>query len=116
MHEPTDLDYAIAARVGMGFCPFGPLTQADQESVDAYDRWCADQEAEYERACGVGISTGGFDPYGTRCDLDRGHEPPHEGPDWFGCGRLRWTGGGMCAGDELPYSIVEHLRDVPSQG
>lgn len=80
----------------------------DEIQDESYAAW---QEA-MERECGVGISTGGFDPYGTSCDLDRGHEGPHEGTDWFGVGRLRWTGGGMCAGDPLPFTIVEHSDGI----
>lgn len=101
---PSDYEYAIAARVGMGYPPVGPLTQAQDAEQTAYDAWCA----EMESMCGVGISTGGHDPYGTSCDLPRGHDGPHEGPDFFGVGRLKWTGGGSCAGDPLPVHIIEH--------
>jgi hypothetical protein len=75
-------------------------------------------EEEYfeylDSRCGVSITTGGFDPCGTSCDLDQGHEGPHEGPDFFGEGRLRWGGGGSCAGDPLPVRNLEHIP--PTKG
>lgn len=107
MNEPSDLDYAIASRVGMNLPPIGPLTLEQHEGMEAYERY----HDEMARMCHVGISTGGFDPYGTSCDLEGGHDGPHEGPDYFGVGRLRWTGGGTCMGDPLPVHIIEHIRD-----
>jgi len=106
MFEPSDLDWAIAARVGMGHPPIGPLTREQDEEERSYEEFCAEQE----NMCSVGISTGGFDPYGTHCDLEHGHEGPHQGPDFFGDGRLVWKGGGTCVGDPLPFTILEHRR------
>lgn len=105
--EPSDLEWAIASRVMMHQPAIGPLTKEQQEAEDDYVRW----NEEMERVCGCSISTGGFDPYGTSCDLERGHEGPHEGCDFFGVGRLRWTGGGSCVGDALPFTIVEHVKE-----
>ena len=58
--------------------------------------------------CGVSISMGAaHDPYGTSCDLTVAHDGPHQGPNPFGGDDdIRWTGGGTCAGDRLPYVIV----------
>lgn len=97
---------AILDRLNLNVCPYGPLTLAEHESVEAYERYYEERDNE----CGNSISTGGFDPYGTSCDLPQGHAGPHEGPDYFGCGRLRWEGGGSCAGDPLPVRNVEHME------
>lgn len=60
--------------------------------------------------CGQPFTTGGFDPYGTSCDLKHGHEGPHEGDDPFGTGgRVQWEGGGSCAGDPLPQRNVKFI-------
>lgn len=70
-----------------------------------------DEEALTEDdECGAHFTTGGVDPYGTECDLPTGHYPmtKHEGPDPFGNDtRVKWNGGGSCAGDPLPYRDVE---------
>lgn len=108
--EPSDYDYAVVERLMMNLVPVGPLTRDEQEGLDAYEAHCAALMCE----CGVHISTGGFDPYGTSCDLDAGHDGPHEGPDFFGNGRLRWTGGGSCAGDALAYHVIDHDYEVTS--
>jgi hypothetical protein len=66
--------------------------------------------------CGVEISMGpSHDPYGTRCT--RSPHPSgefHCGPDPFGTGSemMEWSGGGMCVGDPLPYTIRTHGDDV----
>lgn len=106
MYDHTDLEDAIMGRVMMGVCSFGPLTLAEHEGIEAYERYCTERENE----CGNSISTGGFDPYGTSCDLMHGHAGPHEGPDYFGEGRMSWEGGGSCAGDPLPVRNVEHIE------
>lgn len=108
MHEPSEYELALYQRVMMGYPPIGPLT----EEQDREERGLQEYYEYMESRCGVGISTGGFDPYGTSCDLDHGHDGPHEGSDWFGVGRLRWTGGGSCAGDPLPFTIVEHVGEA----
>ena len=71
---------------------------------DEYYEWL-------ESRCESGFTTGGHDPYGTSCDLERGHDGPHEGGDPFGNeGKVRWEGGGSCAGDPLPYRNVEWVQ------
>jgi len=59
--------------------------------------------------CGVELVLGTVDPYGTACARQPGHDGPHEGPDPFGEKgyRVRWVGGGFCAGDRLPHSDIE---------
>jgi len=90
--EPSYLDMCIIDRLHLGVCAFGPLTHEEYTRVEAYEQWAAEAAAEHERVCGVSISTGGFDPYGTSCHLDKGHDGPHEGPDLFGVGSIRWDG------------------------
>lgn len=70
----------------------------------AYDAWCAEQE----RRCGRDLTMGSpVDPYGVTCDLDRGHAGPHEGDHPLAeTDRVRWTGGGYCAGDPLPARVL----------
>lgn len=46
--EPSDLEYAIAERVMLNVCPFGPLTLDEHESVRAYEQHHEESEAEYE--------------------------------------------------------------------
>lgn len=69
------------------------------------------QPDEPPEVCGASITFGGADPSGSECDLDPNHEAAyHEGPDPFGgseYARVRWTGGGSCAGDSLPVRDVE---------
>jgi hypothetical protein len=68
---------------------------------------------EYEpEVCGAQFVTGGPDPYGTSCDQPPGHYPAskHEGDDPIFSedgNRVRWTGGGSCAGDPLPVRDIE---------
>lgn len=80
---------------------------------EAYEAYCREEEARYERECGVSITVGpAHDPYSTSCELDKGHEPPHSGPDPFGRDEpLRWEGGGSCAGDPLPFTIRPKEED-----
>jgi hypothetical protein len=100
----TDYDLALAERIWAGLPPIGPLTEATQSAFDACQ---AQQHDPREHECGCTISTGGHDPYSTSCDLDANHTGPHEGPGWFSYEeRLRWTGGGSCAGDALPFELV----------
>lgn len=47
-HEPTDLDLAILDRLQMRLPAIGPLTLDQQESVEAYERYCEEMAAEYE--------------------------------------------------------------------
>jgi hypothetical protein len=47
----------------------------------AYENWVREQEAQ----CGCPWTGGpAHDPYGTECDLPKGHEGDHSGPDPFG--------------------------------
>lgn len=48
---------------------------------------------------------------GTDCDNpDPNHSGPHEGPDPLDDSkRIRWDGGGFCAGDPLPYRNVQFI-------
>lgn len=104
--EPTELDLMMYENEMHGYPPVGPLTKAQQEEIDAELAFIE----KMEKQCGCSISTGGFDPYGTACDLDKGHDGPHEGPDFFVEGaRISWSGGGYCAGDPLP---VRNLKRV----
>jgi hypothetical protein len=104
--DRDEYEYAIQSRVMMGHPPIGPLTQAQHDEEVGLEAYYASMENE----CGNSISTGGFDPYGTHCDLQHGHTGPHEGSDYFGEGRMTWTGGGSCAGDPLPVHIIEHTE------
>jgi hypothetical protein len=80
--------------------------QYGQEAWDDYVKWSEDMEAKQERECGVGILFGPIhDPYGSSCELDRGHDGPHEGPGMVEDTTMRWTGGGSCDGDPLPFSL-----------
>lgn len=59
--------------------------------------------------CGAQFTTGGADPYGTECDLPRGHYPKsdHSGEDPFGgLGRVTWRGGSSIAGDSVKVTDV----------
>jgi hypothetical protein len=61
-------------------------------------------EAEMDKMCGRSVTLGpAHDPSGASCELDAGHSGPHRSPSPFGEGVYEWTGGGMCAGDPLPY-------------
>lgn len=64
--------------------------------------------AELDSMCGKSYTTSGHDPYGTECDKPKGHpEREHEGPHPLSeHERLRWVGGGMCAGDPLPVTVL----------
>jgi hypothetical protein len=74
---------------------------------------------EYDQTCSATYATGGSDPHATTCDQPRGHYKygsntgtQHEGPDAFGGGgRVKWSGGGTCAGDPIPYRDVEFIGD-----
>jgi hypothetical protein len=46
--ELTDLDEAILDRQHMQVCPYGPLTQAEQNSVDAYEFFMMEEEKEHD--------------------------------------------------------------------
>lgn len=113
-----DLQNEMQWRHEVGFPPFGPLTEDEQQGLEVLEEMSEEYAHEMERMCSVSISTQGFDPYGTSCDLERENHPTdehghllHEGPDFFGVGRIRWTGGGSCVGDPLPYHIVEHIKE-----
>lgn len=81
------------------------LATAREFAVDvqeaAADVW-ADLEAErWARQCNRSITYGGkADPSIAICELDHGHDGPHED------GEIRWTGGGYVCGDPLPFHIV----------
>lgn len=62
--------------------------------------------------CGATLVLDGSDPVSSGCDLEPKHEGvKHEGPCPYGTdGRVRWEGGGMCAGDPLPVRNVEFPR------
>lgn len=66
---------------------------------------CVDEE------CGRELVLGRVDPYATSCDLEPGHDGKHEGPCPFGepGHRIRWVGGGTCAGDPLPHRDIEYI-------
>lgn len=64
--------------------------------------------------CGRQLVLGGReDPYETSCVLTQGSHEVHEGPDPFGGPgfRVRWRGGGTCAGDPLPHSDLEFIEE-----
>lgn len=69
------------------------------------------QADEPEEVCNSFFVTAGRDPSSTECDLKPGHaEEYHEGPDPFGSNeRVRWKGGGSCAGDRLPVTDVQWI-------
>lgn len=99
-------------------------TQADAQPqgdpfAAAEPDWPGDEQ-EDPPCCGAYYTTGGTDPYGTQCDGAVDHYPdtPHEGPDPFGLAgeRVRWRGGGQCAGDPLPYQEVEWIGPDPTTG
>jgi hypothetical protein len=72
----------------------------DEYDDPAYLAWCE----EMERMCGRSVTLGGADPYGATCEKDAGHDGPHRSPNPFGGDDYyEWTGGGMCAGDPLPF-------------
>lgn len=65
--------------------------------------------------CGATLVLGTTDPSSTECDLNIEHPDKHEGDDPLGCDmRVRWTGGGTCAGDRLPVGGLEWVN--PKQG
>lgn len=67
-----------------------------------------DWEDYPEPQCDAFIDMGpAHDPYGTSCDQPVGHAGPHQGPHPFLEDEdIAWTGGGSCAGDPLPYTVV----------
>ena len=91
----------------------------DDPAAAAEPDW-PDDAQEDPPCCGAHYTTGGSDPYGTQCDGAVDHYPdtPHEGPDPLGLAgeRVRWRGGGQCAGDPLPYQEVEWIRPDPPTG
>lgn len=78
--------------------------------------WLAGSKGPHDRPeiCGSTLTVGTTDPSSTECDLKPGHYPEtsHEGDDPLGVEnlRVRWNGGGSCAGDPLPVTIVEWPR------
>lgn len=63
------------------------------------------------RTCDVSITTGPtHDPYSTACELKPSHDGPHRGAHPLGVEdeMVEWIGGGICAGDPLPFTIVGH--------
>jgi hypothetical protein len=67
----------------------------------------AREDDERNSECGATLVLGSRDePYGTECDLKKGHYPDsdHKGLDPYGnSGFVTWRGGGTCAGDPLPF-------------
>lgn len=55
--EPSDLDWAITARVMMGHPAIGPLTSAQQDEVDAYEAYQEESALEYEAQQAAGGRT-----------------------------------------------------------
>lgn len=108
--DALDLGYVMAERASMGFPVIGPLREAQDAAYEAYLAWQDDQPEE----CGASYTTGpSWDPYGTSCDLEPGHDGPHEGLDPLPVvdgDRVQWQGGGMCAGDPLPYRDVKRIQ------
>lgn len=86
---------------------------------DNMSRWDRASYLEYQtreaQCCHASLTTGpAFDPYMTTCDRKDGHKGPHEGWDPIGGEeRMRWTGGGYCAGDELPHFITATFKPHP---
>lgn len=92
------------------------MSDADRfERLHLLDEHYLDEVVEQE-CCGASLTLGPtHDPYGSECELAPGHYPEtdHEGLDPFGGdGKVTWRGGGMCAGDPLPYWHL-HLPEVP---
>ena len=74
--------------------------------------WTGRDGDEQPDECGAQLVTPGPDPYATSCDQPPGHYPAskHDGDDPIFPGpgmRVRWQGGGSCAGDPLPFRDVE---------
>lgn len=72
-----------------------------------------DDEWDRPDECGVTYVTGpDHDPYASTCDLQPIHAGKHEGDDPLGSvgDRVRWNGGGSCAGDPVPCRDVERIR------
>ena len=86
---------------------------AEQDDDPAYLAY----RAEMDRMCGADYTTAGHDPYGTNCDLDKGHKGDHAGPDPMGNGgRITWTGGGWIAGDRVPAHVTSSARQTSKWG
>lgn len=55
------------------------------EEDAAYEAHMAAELARHEAECGCPWTGGpAHDPYGTSCDLDKGHDGDHSGPNPFG--------------------------------
>jgi hypothetical protein len=78
----------------------------------------AREDDERNSECGATWVSRGLDPYGTECDLKKGHYPgsDHRGLNPYGVGFLTWRGGGSCAGDALPYEKVQFHYPEPESG
>jgi hypothetical protein len=88
----------------------------EPEDEAAYTAYCIEQFERQQNECGATLITGpAHDQYHTSCDQPNGHYPKtqHQGPDPYGeTGVVTWGGGGMCAGDPLPYrDVVWHLQE-----
>lgn len=83
-----------------------------EQELEFVDELLQHPDLQLER-CLAGYVTGGQDPFGTDCDNENpSHEGPHEGPDPIdpeSGRRVRWEGGGFCAGDPLPYRNVQYI-------
>lgn len=115
-HDDTPFDET-------GRCAAAGHTKADS---DAYEAWLDAEEERRNTTCLATYETGGPDPYGAECDLPKDHtratlpggEPDrearrHEADDPIAQRvgyRVRWNGGGFCAGDPIPASEVEYIR------
>jgi hypothetical protein len=104
LREAREIREARQARAGAWMTRgLGPYHHEDPGRYDDDER--ADE-------CGAQLVTPGPDPYATSCDQPPGHYPAskHEGDDPIFPGpgmRVRWHGGGSCAGDPLPFRDVE---------
>lgn len=55
--ELTDVQWAMLDRQQFWFLPMGPLTRDQQESMEAYERYCEEMNAEYEAQDAAGGRT-----------------------------------------------------------
>jgi hypothetical protein len=91
----------------------------DQAARDSYNEWAGGGE----EMCGAGFTTGpAHDPYGTGCEYSRRDHPRRDGGALLHRGgaplggpgdMVEWTGGGTCAGDPLPHTVVRYLWACP---